>query len=113
MGYHSEVVIGIKKEAIASLLLEGVNFPFLLGQDYVPSETVNDVVYWTIHDIKWYDEFPDILEVIELMDNLDSMDGELYGFIRTGEDDTDTESRGCPWDLGMYVVRSIRTPLEI
>ena len=55
--------------------------------------------------LKWYDSYPEITHLIELMDTMDQEDDSQYRFFRIGEDCDDTESRGAyyenPFNIGI------------
>ena len=52
---------------------------------------------------KWYD-YPEVKAVENLLDMLQDND---YGFIKLGEEEGDTEKRGCPSDYNMYINTTI------
>lgn len=63
-------------------------------------------VAWLWESLKWYDDYPDVAFMENLLQDLDEQD---YLFIRVGESDDDTEYRGGFWEnpFGMSLVRRI------
>ena len=113
MGYRSEVVLAVNKEIMPEFLAhlatsdQAKSLVFSdhchLDQDYCGEGHL--LVNWT--DIKWYEGYPDV-DVIEQftceMDQ-DIASGELFRFVRVGEDYEDIEQRGYGFDI--FVNRSI------
>ena len=113
MGYRSEVVLAVNKEIMPEFLAhlatnaEAKTLVFSdhchLDQDYCGEGHL--LVNWT--SIKWYEGHPDV-DVIEKftceMDQ-DIDRGELFRFVRVGEDYEDIEQRGYGFDI--FVNRSI------
>ena len=63
---------------------------------------------WFWEYAKWYDSYPDIQIMENLMAILDrSQLYDEYGMIRIGESDDDIETKGSPHEFDMYVNRSI------
>ena len=109
MGYRSNVVIAIKQSKADELddLLKGKKFPELFTEDWVKTHVDGDTKYFVFDDIKWYESYGDVIEVNNY---LDAMPEECYGFMRTGEEDGDTEERGNPYSFGIELHRSISYP---
>lgn len=63
-------------------------------------------VAWLWESLKWYDDYPDVAFMENLLQDLDEED---YLFIRVGESDDDTEYRGGFWEnpFNMCLSRSI------
>ena len=107
MGYRSEVVIKFSEEAVEVVNAARKICPHLdelLKINDAHPRDVNDVSALYFADIKWYEGYPDIDSMTNLLSELDEED---YGFIRIGEEDTDTESMGVPWEYDMWVTRKI------
>ena len=63
---------------------------------------------WFWDYVKWYEDYPDIQIMENLMVALDSSElYEEYGMIRIGEEQDDIETKGTPYEFDMYVNRSI------
>ena len=68
----------------------------------------NDDGRWFWEHVKWYEDYPDIQIMENLMAALDSSAlYDLYGMIRIGEEQDDIETKGTPYEFDMYVNRSI------
>jgi hypothetical protein len=107
MGYRSDVVIAIKKEVKAKLILLNTKLPELLT-DHAEENTVeaDGIIYYEMCGLKWYESFPDVIEVVEFLDTLSQED---YHFIRTGEETPDVEAYG-DLDSQLYVETYISKP---
>jgi len=115
MGYRSDV--GFACDPIIKQVIETVSewdseFKELLncGEDLSSGDGYQGRYRW--ESVKWYDSFPDVQIVENIMTMCDNVDTgrlsyETYGFIRLGEDHDDSETRGdtCAFDL--YINRSI------
>ena len=113
MGYRSDV--GFACDPIIKQVVETVGewdkeFKELL--DYGDDLSRDDYGRWRFESVKWYDSFPDVQVVENIMTMCDSVDisglaYDSYGFIRLGEEHDDVETRGdtCAFDL--YINRSI------
>lgn len=63
---------------------------------------------WFWEYAKWYDSYPDIQIMENLMATLDRSElYDEYGMIRIGEEHEDIETKGSPHEFDMYVNRSI------
>ena len=126
MGYRSEVVLAIDAKIVPALMTafakceETQKFCTQhtdhLNTDY--DGKGNWMMRWD--HIKWYDSFPEIamlekfiegldcddLEEFGLKGDIDTEYGELYKFVRIGEDMDDSESRGYGFE-NIYISRSI------
>ena len=113
MGYRSEVVLAVNKEIMPEFLAylatndEAKLVVFSdhchLDQDYCGEGHL--LVNWT--SIKWYEGYPDV-DVIEKFTcemDADTDKGEMFRFVRVGEDYEDIENRGYGFDI--FVNRSI------
>ena len=114
MGYRSDV--GFACDPIIKQVIETVGewdseFKELLdyGEDLSEGHAQGR---WRFESVKWYDSFPDVQVVENIMTMCDNVDisglaYDSYGFIRLGEEHDDVETRGdtCAFDL--YINRSI------
>ena len=113
MGYRSEVVLAVNKEIMPEFLAhlatndEAKSLVFSehceLNQDYEGEGHL--LVSW--RNIKWYEGYPDV-DVIEKFTcemDADTDKGEMFRFVRVGEDYDDIEQRGYGFDI--FVNRSI------
>ena len=126
MGYYSSVVIGVDKETYAGSILLLRNLPKLLIE--TPGVNIRNGMFWRLGNIKWYDDIPDVKEVLEYFDLLLILEETarqkeklkpvkereqiyLYGAIRIGEDNNDIESWGDPDEFGIYFEKTITAPI--
>ena len=104
MGYRSDVGLTLTRTGVEALnrKLQTVNeerrdaASHLLqcaGIHYTDSHSGAELWYWEW--LKWYPEYLDVSVFEELMDEVDHED---FRFIRIGEDEDDTESRGGFWE---------------
>lgn len=114
MGYRSDV--GFACDPIIKQVIETVGdwdseFKELLdyGEDLADG---HDQGRYRWESVKWYESFPDVQIVENIMVMCDNCDGaglayDSYGFIRIGEELDDVEMKGdtCAFDL--YVNRSL------
>ena len=74
------------------------------------------ILYWDW--IKWYEDYEDVSAIVKTLDKLDELqdpndyETTVYGyrFMRLGEDDEDTETRGNDWDIELWMIRRIDIP---
>lgn len=101
MGYRSEVYL-----RIAEPLVEVVDAARKLDDklDRIMREAQDSKTDFHWEWTKWYDTYPHVQAVENLLDMLQDDD---YGFIRVGEEDGDIDRKGCPGDYDMYVQTSI------
>lgn len=112
MGYRSEVAIRCQKNAYEKFAkaYKGCE------PDKVYSNGDDDyLLYWSW--IKWYDEYPEIQAINNVMSELDQMfDGNSedvydshwgYKFLRIGEDDTDVKDQTNCYDIELWMRREI------
>ena len=97
MGYRSSVLVAIKKDKITDKFKK---MEILEVVDKVIKFDGHYIFIW--YSVKWYDDFPDVKEIMGFLDNLLEQD---YGFIRIGEDYDDQETRGDPSSFECYVIR--------
>ena len=113
MGYRSEVVLAVNKEIMPEFLAylatteEARNLVYShadhLDQDYEQGGHL--LVSWS--GIKWYESYPEIAVIEKFTCELDADTdkGEMFRFIRVGEDYEDIEQRGYGFDI--HVNRAI------
>ena len=114
MGYRSDVGFAcdpIIKQVIETMGEWDSEFKELLdyGEDLADG---HDQGRYRWESVKWYESYPDVQIVENIMTMCDNIDTrglcyETYGFIRLGEEHDDNETRGdtCAFDL--YINRSI------
>ena len=119
MGYRSDVVIAVHKSVLASDLVNPI-IPKCLKEQ--PHHDTKDARYWVIEGWKWYDSYPEILEIEEFFKHLDEEFARIpdsdspgytngvYGAIRIGEEFGDSDTWGDPSDYEIYVNQSIDYP---
>lgn len=104
MGYRSQVAIAVSTENWKNAPMEVKQAVTDMGLT-VESKTENTIL---THDfIKWYDEYPEVVTITKWLASLSDDDNDNYGFIRLGEDDSDVETLGDPWDYGINYTRTI------
>tara|TARA_E500000331_G_scaffold352703_1_gene401821 strand:- start:1830 stop:2168 length:339 start_codon:yes stop_codon:yes gene_type:complete len=108
MGYRSQVTLALQPKAAAlfsTLRARGGDVTELI-EDADNGSHNDGVESYEWNGVKWYDSYECIRAIEEFMGRLDEEDMEdQYRFIRIGEDDDDTESRGHGFEI--YVTRSI------
>ena len=114
MGYRSEVAFvcdPIVKDIVKTVAEWDKELKQLLSY---ADDMSSDPEYgrWLFSDVKWYESYPDVQIVENIMTMLDSVDingfcYDSYGFIRLGEEMDDNETRGDPSAFDLYVNRSI------
>lgn len=116
MGYYSDV--GLCLTAAGKLALEVTlteaeksisdftDIKTMLDSAEVRTDADSGTVAYLWESTKWYDEFPEVRFVENLLLELDGTD---FLLIRVGEDCDDTELQGSCWNnpLGMRITRGI------
>lgn len=114
MGYRSDV--GFACDPIIKQVIETVGewdqeFKELLdyGEDLAEG---HDQGRWRFEYAKWYDSYPDVQIMENIMTMCDNVDisglcYDTYGFIRIGEELDDVEMKGDPSAFDLYVSRSL------
>ncbi len=114
MGYRSDV--GFACDPIIKQVIETVGewdseFKELLdyGEDLAEGDAQGR---WRFDYAKWYDSFPDVQIMENIMTMCDNVQHpglcyDSYGFIRIGEDLDDLEMKGDPSAFDLYVNRSL------
>ena len=99
MGYRSEVAITVDEK-------HAKKFKEVLGDlcKYATGEWPGGIHF---EDIKWYPFDPEIKKV---MDFLETLDDEDFGFIELGEDVAHCDIKGQPYDYDLCICRSINVP---
>ena len=105
MGYRSTVVCALDKKIIMESAIAN-NLPELLQNANIIKKT-DGAYYYTIYEIKWYDDFTDVAELSSFLGYLEE-DG--YGLLVLGEDGATVEESGNYWEYDLGVVSSISTP---
>tara|TARA_Y100001938_G_scaffold147527_1_gene228920 strand:- start:4887 stop:5261 length:375 start_codon:yes stop_codon:yes gene_type:complete len=120
MGYRSEVVLVIDKRVEGMLMHAFTSCPAahnLCHEHADHHADREDAIMFQWSGIKWYDSYPEVRAIEDLMDKLDEadnimIDGEeidpcdMYRFVRTGEDSSDVECRGYGFE-NIYPYTSI------
>lgn len=103
MGYRSEVVIKFNDAAAEVMEAARKLDP---GLDSILKDNENpeykNVVYYS--SIKWYEGYKDIGAILNILNQLDIED---FGFMRIGEDPDDVEELGSPWEYDISINRSL------
>ena len=93
MGYRSEVYLRIAEplvEVVDAARKLDENLDKMLSEGATLGKEKTD---FTWEYTKWYDTYPEVQAVENLLDMLQDDD---YGFIRVGEEEGDIESKGTP-----------------
>ena len=117
MGYRSDVGLALSKSG-ALRLHEKLNSLDKNSESYI--QTTNLLKYAHKHQkheesgaelflwdyLKWYDNYPDVRFIEDLMNELESDD---FLFLRIGEDMNDNEEKGSFWDnpFELTILRTI------
>ena len=91
MGYCSEVAIVIKKEDYENHFkgVEQLKDLLEIGKIITREDLV--IIHWDW--IKWYDSFPEIQLVNQILDYMENQENHPYSFTRIGEEDGDIETQ--------------------
>lgn len=115
MGYRSDVGIKCEEKAFEMFREAYEEHDFLPGYIYKTEDNIYTLVW---EYVKWYEDFPEVNAIIDVMSQLDQLydetegdcGGYIYAFNRIGEEDTDNEHRENSWDLEFYIERKF--PIE-
>ena len=114
MGYRSDVRFAMRKEQYLKCQLLD-NIPSAIKE--LTPIACDDALYWEINSWKWYDSYPEVQQINEWFEWLDAENdlrdkGEyaIFGGMRMGEDNDDTQYWGYPSDFDIYLSRSISVP---
>ena len=115
MGYRSDVTIGLTKALYVKAVLLN-NIPKALENAEKVETDLN--VFWQIEGWKWYEFYPDIIEIqawfdwcIDVMEDDDTNES-IFGAVRVGEEYGDSEDWGSPGDLDIYISHYISSPFS-
>lgn len=109
MGYRSDVGFACSpmvKQVIEQMCEWDLDLKelFQCAKDCSP----DDDGRWFWEHVKWYEDYPDIQIMENLMETLDNSGlYDEFGMIRIGEEHEDIETKGSPYEFDMYVNRSI------
>ena len=124
MGYRSDVGLALTQAAVQTLneklnALDKTSEAFSVITDFFAyvdkhfedTDSGSEVYLWEY--VKWYEEFPDVGFIEQLLAKLDWSD---YLFIRIGEELDDIDTRGSfwdnPFDLGISRSIILSTPTD-
>ena len=118
MGYRSEVVLAISKEAtpyFMAMLAKSPDTKRMCETAYEFTPDFDEEGGWLVHwsNIKWYEGYPEVDEVNQFVEAMSSDDLSEYGegepyarwsehfiFVRVGEDCDDVRQEGFgPWQI--------------
>tara|TARA_B100000085_G_scaffold278991_1_gene301581 strand:- start:1044 stop:1391 length:348 start_codon:yes stop_codon:yes gene_type:complete len=113
MGYRSDVGFAcdpIIKDVIETVAEWDEDIKELLS--YGEDLSNDDFGRWRFDYAKWYDSYPDVQVMENIMNMCDNLDinglaYDSYGFIRIGEELDDVEMKGDPSSFDLYVNRSL------
>lgn len=109
MGYYSEVVIAVHKDAVDSFETACAKLLELADDKYQFAEYKGEGTLYQWDWLKWYKDFSGVQAYYDWANVTDSV---LYSFIRLGEEADDVEYGGH-LDCGMRVERTIEVPSRI
>lgn len=116
MGYYSDVglcLTAIGKQTLEAAMGESeksnpdfADIRTLLDRAEVRTDTASGTVAYLWEGTKWYEDFPEVRFIENLLQELGSTD---FLFFRVGEESEDTEIQGTFWGnpLGMCLTRGI------
>ena len=113
MGYRSQVVLAVSKEAVPQFMSTMAKSPEARSLCFSEADRVEQdydgeggmLFYWD--HIKWYDSYEPIRAIENFMDWAEGAgQDDEFKFARTGENMEDNECRGCGFDV-IYISRSI------
>jgi hypothetical protein len=122
MGYRSNIIVALHKNIMARNLVTNELPSFF---KYAIPEQFEDSFYWKFEGYKWYPSYPEI-EAMETYftklenetkhtskcdDDCENRAHILFGAIRIGEGDDDTEDWGIPRIFGIEVNHSVDSPV--
>lgn len=106
MGFRSDIYIAIKKKVILDHILYG-ELPKMMKNPQSNEGKDKENIYWFFGGLKWFSRYKEVIEVIEFLDKLNYED---YGFIKTNEDNSyDTQGDTSYFD--MYVELLVDSPI--
>ena len=112
MGYRSEIVLVVGKEALPLFMTALAKEPEARALCYSHADKRLDdyedgAVLFHWDHIKWYDSYKEVAAIEEFMNDCDTEDLEdHYRFVRSGEELDDNEVRGWGFDH-VYITRSV------
>ena len=113
MGYRSDVGFAcdpIIKQVVETVAEWDKELKDLIN--YADDMSSDGYGRWLFSDVKWYESYPDVQIIENIMTMCDNADinglcYDSYGFVRLGEELDDTEMRGDTCSFDLYVNRSI------
>jgi hypothetical protein len=102
MGYETKAVLAVNKEEYGEV--DWGKFSDLVSHKYVENDKITYMFDWGKQTYQALDYF---MERIAVKDEEGYAQLETFGAISIGEDDTDIESLGEPWEFGIYLTRDI------
>ena len=123
MGYRSEVVLAVSKQAMPHFLSVLAKEPESRAMVFKHHDTLEEnydgegtlLVVW--QDIKWYDSFPEVKAINEFVDELhddslegfspNSYQGDHVRFVRLGEDMDDIDVKGTLHEYDINFSRAL------
>ena len=110
MGYYSEGVLGITKEALNRCKLLDCNMPALLEQ--MEETVVADYIYFSFAQMKMYNGYDDVDAFYAWLDWLDDAypDECAYGYTEMGEEG-EIIDKGDSNEFDIWTTRTISSPV--
>ena len=107
MGYRSQVAIALNKKAFWKHV--GEDITEFKDCDQILEADDNVTFVW--EHVKWYPSYEGVKAVMRVVakvnEDNDDPDGDDYGFLRIGEEESDIEREGSPWDFDMSISTSM------
>ena len=104
MGYRSDVAIGLSNEADVQLRLSDKKLAIQVLDDADDTNKYENHTNYFLGDVKWYQGYQDVDQVMEF---LDSLQHDEFGYMRIGENDDDIEIKGDPYEYGIELNRHL------
>lgn len=94
MGYRSDVLLALKDEKFAEFIK---TMDDRTAANFIDGSKIHESNGWKLvefHDVKWYDDYPEVKAVNEFIEELDEDD---YSYHIMGEDTDDYVAKGT-WE---------------
>jgi len=97
MGYRSDVLLALKDERFSELIK---TMEDRVAANFIDGSKIHECNGWKLvefHDVKWYDDYPEVKAVNEFIEELEDLNQDDYSYHVLGEDDNDYTSKGT-WE---------------
>lgn len=104
MGYRSDIVIAVSGEVMTRHLIAN-DIPKSVLEN--ASRQRNGNHYFCLESWKWYEEYPEVREILDWFDEMSDENHRQFGALRMGEEFGDIETWGDPNNFEIYATQSI------